>query len=270
MKIRTAIVALVLALLALIVVPQRDAGVVVMRNTPQLAGIARAIPAPAIERSVAATPGDPAQTGALYVPVANSNAPAVLLVNGAEVPGGWHNPDIETLATSIADLGLAVYVPDLPGVEHGSLSVDALNALKADQTWFTQQRGRDSLVGVCVGASLSLLVAANAPNTVHSVVAIDPYASLSEVLRAATTGSEMVAWVRADLVRSLATTVPDGQAFIQALTQSPPDDPLAGFRREPPAIDATSQAWWRLLGNADPSRFQNLYDALPQGVRSQL
>ena len=67
--------------------------------------------------------GDSSQTGALYVPHGQGQWPGVLLINGAEVPGGWRSSEIETFAMSIADLGISVYVPDLPGFEGGSLTV---------------------------------------------------------------------------------------------------------------------------------------------------
>lgn len=269
----------------------REAAAVVVRNTPQLAWLARLLPAPRLLRSIDPTPGDASQSGALYVPNGEGRWPGVLLVNGAEVPGGWRYPDIERFAMSIADLGMTVYVPDLPGFEQGALSLRALEALERDLAWFSQSEhvsgGQASLVGVCVGASLGIVAAADpeAQGRVHSLVAIDPYARLRDVLQAATVAMapgldgqsapfEMEPWVRADLVRSLASTVTDEASradLLEALAGAPSGDPLQAFRRPPPAeLSASGAAWWRLLGNTDPAAFDHLWDDLPTSMRAEM
>src|SRR5712692_11396701 len=139
-----------LALVAVIAASSPQAAAVVVRNTPEVGWLARVLPAPPLVRSVEATPGDASQTGALYVPHGQGQWPGVLLINGAEVPGGWRSPEVETFAMSIADLGISVYVPDLPGFEGGSLTVKALEALEQDVSWFSGSAyvsgGRVSLV----------------------------------------------------------------------------------------------------------------------------
>jgi dienelactone hydrolase len=280
-----------LALAGALVASSPAAMSVVVRNTPQLGWLAQRLPAPPLARYVEPTPGDPSQTGALYVPNGQGRWPGVLLVNGAEVPGGWRHPDVEAFARSIADLGLSVYVPDLPGFEGGSLTLQALEALEQDVTWFSASEhvsgGRVSLVGVCVGGSLAIVVAERpaAAGNIRSVVAIDPYSQIRNAIESATTGQapgidgrvapfRMVPWVRAAMVRSLSSTIPDQpsrDAVLQALESSPEDDPLQGFRRTPSdTLSPTAAAWWELLGNTDAARFQRLYQALPENVRSNL
>ncbi|HEX6511907.1 MAG TPA: alpha/beta fold hydrolase [Chloroflexota bacterium] len=280
-----------LALLVLGITMGPEAAEVLVRNTPSMAWATRLLPpAPTIERLVQPTPGDESQTGAVYVPNGRA-APGVLLVNGAEVPGGWRSPDVEAFASSIADLGLTVYVPDLPGFEQGALSTRALEALKQDLSWFSQSTnvsgGRVALVGVCVGGSLALALAEDPrlAASVRSVVTLDPYSRIANAIQAATTGHapgidgqrtafQMEPWVREAMVRSLAGTVADAPsraAMLVALSASPPDDPLRTFREQMPGdLSAAGAAWWRLLGNTDPASFERLYAALPDEVRGQL
>ena len=69
-----------------------------------------------------------------------------------------------TLSRSLADLGLAVYVPDLPGFREDRLTGTALTALGADIRCFAgfrHVRGHEvSLMGIGAGASLAILAAA--------------------------------------------------------------------------------------------------------------
>jgi pimeloyl-ACP methyl ester carboxylesterase len=257
---------------------------ILIRNTPQLGTVDALLPPPAsFRRSVEPTAGDGSLTGVLY----EATGPGVLLVNGVEVPGGWSNPDIVTFATSMADAGFDVYVPDMPGgLEQGIVTVDTLHALDADVAWFRQRLGgrRLTLVGICVGASLGVLAAEHQPGDVDAVVGLDPYASLRDLLEAAAAGAgpgldgspaafRMAGWVQADLAKSLAATVPDAtlqQAAAEARA-NPGDDAMAAFRAEPrPGLTPAGAAIWRLLGATDPATFERTYAALPSDVRAQL
>jgi len=266
---------------------------VLVRNTPGLEGWAqRLLPSPPVRLVVLPTAGDAADTGALYLPAGSASRPGVLLVNGTEVPQGWRDPDIERFARSLAELGNAVYVPDLPGLKDTRLSARALPALAADIAWLHAsgyaRGGRVVLLGVCVGASLALIAAAEPANrgAVASVIGLDPYASLADVLRAATTGMgpnaagrlapfAMAAWVQADVARAVAAplvgSAPSRQRVLQALARSSPLDPLRGYTAPPSAaLSASGRAWWRLLGNRDPARFAALLAALPAPTRQAL
>ncbi|MDE3074862.1 MAG: hypothetical protein KGJ86_05490, partial [Chloroflexota bacterium] len=178
----------------------------------------------------------------------------------------------------------------LPGLENARLSTAALTALDADIAWFHRYiNGRHlSLVGICVGGSLALAAAARPENAgaIHAVVAIDPYAQVKDLMEAAATGQgpdaagqpapfDMAAWVRADLVRSVAGgTIRDEasrQAILAALARSPQTDPLEAFRQVPPnGLSPVAAAWWRILGNRDPAAFDALYQALPEDARAEL
>ncbi len=152
----------------------------VIRNTPQLAQVVPLLPpAPELREEVGPTAGDPGVTGVLYLATPSSSQSGVLLVNGVEVPGGWRNPDIVTLARSIAYLGKTVYVPDLPGgLEQGTMTPETRSALDLDVAWFSEQLGGRpvTLVGVCAGASLALLAGEDQVSEVHAIIGLDPYA----------------------------------------------------------------------------------------------
>ncbi|MBV8087843.1 MAG: alpha/beta fold hydrolase [Chloroflexi bacterium] len=282
--------AIVLALAITVVLALRTSAplAILIRNTPQLGGVGELLPPPSVyEQSVLPTAGDPSLTGVLYD---SANGPGVLLVNGVEVPGGWRNVDIVTFATSIAAAGETVYVPDLPGgLEQGIVTVDTLRALEADVAWFRQRLGgrRLSLVGVCVGASLALLSAEHQPSDVDAVIGLDPYASLQELLQAATTGRgpdasgqeapfQMAAWVQADLAQSLGATVSDpvlrGTAsHARAQADDATSGGLADFQAPPvDQLTPDAAAIWRLLGSENTPDFDATYPTLPVAVKSQI
>ena len=160
--------ALGLGLLAALVVMEFGPITVLVRTTPQLQGVARWLPRPpTLRRRVGPTAGDPAESGALWVPVGQPRPPGVLLVNGVGVEGGWRNPVIGGVARDIAQVGFAVYVPNLPGLQRGVVGADTVRALEADLLWLAHSRQvaapRVAMIGICVGGSLALL-AAEAPS----------------------------------------------------------------------------------------------------------
>ncbi|MGH2363522.1 MAG: hypothetical protein ACRDHX_02590 [Chloroflexota bacterium] len=266
---------------------------ILARNTPQLDGWSRvlAVGEP-VQLVVAPTPGDADLTGALYLPGQASTRGAIMLVNGTEVPLGWRDPAIQTFARSLASLGHAVYVPDLPGIKDERITPSALSAVNADVAWFHTSgragRGTVALVGVCVGAALAMVAAEDPANhgIIGAVVGLDPYASLADVLEAATTDHglnaagglapfAMAPWVKAVVVRMIAiASLPDQgsrRLFEQALSNSPPNSPLQQFREQPPAgLSPAGLAWWRLLANRGPANFQPLLERLPAASQAEL
>lgn len=192
--------------------------------------------------------------------------------------------------------GFVVYVPNLPALQNDQIIDASLKALDTDLHQFAASepagRQRVSLFGVCAGASLAIL-AAEQPGlsgNVRAVAAIDPYASLRDLLDAATVGQganargvvgpfHMSPWAAWVIARSVAATLPEGagrRVFLATLGPAPPlapgPSPLAAFGRTPPpqGVGPAAAAWWRLLGNRRPRRFAALYDALPQRARRGL
>jgi pimeloyl-ACP methyl ester carboxylesterase len=214
--------------------------------------------------------------------------PAIMFVNGA-TPEGRAHAVVRRLAASLARSGHVVFVPDLPGIANGELSPRTLGAAVECATCAADaaetRDGRIALVGVSIGGTVALLVTA-APELagrVSIVAAIAPFSDLEKVMMLATTGTypdehglepypvptSLAVGLARSLVASLVPT-PDARALRSALERIDPHspDPLRPLRESPcrslgPAA-ASTQA---LLLNRDPSRFADLYAALPADVR---
>lgn len=261
-------------------------------NTPQLAwAVPLFPPGPSLVRTIGPTPGDPAERGALYVPGSNGRYPGLVILSGISA-SGYRNPQVETLARSLAIMGVAVYVPNLPGLRRGQATLEAMDALGGDVDWLAGSRyvsrPRVTLLGVCAGASLAILVAEEKDEAplVHAVIAIDPYAAMRDLVEAAATGSApgtggslqpftMTPWAVWALAHSTAYTIRDPAARITVLDAIGPassEDPLALFRTTaPPAgLSPAAAAWWKLWADRSRSDFPGLYRALPGHVRDEL
>lgn len=214
--------------------------------------------------------------------------PAILFVNGA-TPDGHSHPGVRRFVNSLARAGYVVLVPDLPGIASGVLSLETLAAAVECATGGADavetRAGRIGLVGVSIGGTLALLVAA-APGLaarISVVAAIAPFTDLERVMMLATTGMyrgpngpepyaappSLSVGLARSLVATLSST-PDVRALASALDRLDPraPDPLRALRESPcrslgPAA-ATAQA---LLLNREPARFPELYAALPEDVR---
>ena len=214
--------------------------------------------------------------------------PAILFVNGA-TPEGRAHAVVRRLAASLARSGHVVFIPDLPGVALGELSPLTLGAavecatLGADVA--ETRDGRIGLVGVSIGGTVALLVA-TAPELagrVSVVAAIAPFTDLEKVMMLATTGSypggaslepypvppSLAVGLARSLVASLSPT-PDVRALGSALERLDPlsADPLRPLRESPcRSLGPDAGPAQALLLNRDPSRFADLYAALPADVR---
>ena len=214
--------------------------------------------------------------------------PAFVFANGATSDGRSH-PVVRRLALALARSGYALYIPDLPGVADGELSPATLTAATrcaievadAEDT----DGGRVGLVGVSIGGTLALLVAAD-PRTmarISVVSCIAPFSDLAKVMMLATTGMyrgleglrpyPVPASLAVGLARSLAGMLPaseDAEALGRELSALTPDtsDPLSLLRAPSPRPLGPGPAAVRaLLANRDPERFDALYSALPHAIR---
>ncbi len=253
--------------------------------------LARTLDLPGTRRS----PGPEAEDGALgawpAVTVRPRSAPpwpAVMFVNGA-TPDGRAHPGVRRFAASLARAGYIVFIPELPGVAAGELSLPTVeasveSAVRAVDSAETRD-GRIALVGVSVGGTLALLTAATPGlSTRISVVAcIAPFTDLEKVVMLATTGMypgpdgrgpypvppELPVGVARSLVGSLDPT-PDAQALDRALDSLDPTspDPLSRLRNTPcRSLGPDAAATQALLVNRDPERFDGLFAALPDDLR---
>ena len=186
--------------------------------------------------------------------------PAVVFLNGATRLGRNH-PRVQALARGLGRAGYLVLVPDLYGLREGEISTltldDAIDVAKAAVARADVRDGRIALVGVSVGASLALLVAAHEPldRQVSIVAAIAPYADLRNVLRLATT----------DHYRDDGRLVPYGtDPFLEVVAVQS----LAAMAEQSDPLWTNVHALDNLLRNRDPRRFDVLYAALPPELRA--
>jgi pimeloyl-ACP methyl ester carboxylesterase len=214
--------------------------------------------------------------------------PALVFMNGA-TPDGRTHPTVLRLSAALARTGHLVFIPDLPGIAGGELSPVTLASAIA----FTQEvvgspdvaGGRVALAGVSIGASLALLTAADPTlaRRISAVGGIAPYADLAKVMLLATTGTyrdgaevfpyPVPPYLAVGLARSLAAMLPPTAAATALCTTlratdpsaaAPPHFPERAFRE----AGADAMSLFRLLSNRDPARFDDLYAALPEQIRS--
>jgi pimeloyl-ACP methyl ester carboxylesterase len=214
--------------------------------------------------------------------------PAILFVNGA-TPEGRAHAVVRRLAASLARAGHVVFIPDLPGIAIGELSPRTLGAAVECATRGAAvaetRDGRIGLVGVSIGGTVALLVA-TAPELagrVSVVAAIAPFTDLEKVMMLATTGSypgggclepypvppSLAVGLARSLVAGMSPT-PDVRALGSALERLDPlsSDPLRPLRESPcRSLGPDAGPAQALLLNRDPSRFADLYAALPADVR---
>ena len=209
-------------------------------------------------------------------------------MNGATPDGPAHS-GVRRFVTSLARAGNVVFVPDLPGIASGELSprtlAAAVECATAGADAGETRGGRIGLVGVSIGGTLALLVAAvpELAARISVVAAIAPFTDLEKVMMLATTGMyrgsgrpepypvppSLAVGLARSLVAALPPT-PDVRALALALERLDPlsPDPLRALRDSPCRSlghgAATAQA---LLLNRDSSRFADLYAALPEDVR---
>ena len=218
--------------------------------------------------------------------------PALLFTNGA-TPNGRAHPVVRRMALALARSGYATFVPDLPGVAQGELTLASLAAavectqevVDAPET----RNRRVGLVGVSVGGTLALLAAADerlAPR-ISLVACVAPYTDLRKVIMLATTGvyrDETGALsvyptppsLAVGLGRSLASMLPttagaSGLRRTLLTLDTASNDPLAVLRSGPfGSLDRSANAVRDLLANRDPARFDGLADALTVEIRNTI
>ena len=256
----------------------------VLARTLDLPGT-RSSPDPAAEAEDGALGAWPAVT---VRPRAAPPWPAVMFVNGA-TPDGRAHPGVRRFAASLARAGYIVFIPELPGVAAGELSLPTLAAsvecaVRAADSAETRD-GRIALVGVSVGGTLALLAAATPDLSARiSVVAcIAPFTDLEKVMMLATTGmypgpdgrdSYPVPPGAAGRRRTVAGREPRPDARRASARPSPREARSDVARSAEPTARRALQiarpgrrATQALLVNRDPARFDDLFAALPDALR---
>ena len=229
-----------------------------------------------LETSVAGVPATVARPGG------GGGSPTLVVVNGA-AERGRRDPVLQRLARGLARAGYVVFVPDLPGLARGELSEETVQATID----VAREAGeRVGLVGVSVGTSLALVAAADEAlaGRVSVVTGTAPYADLSNLVRLATTGYyrdgdllvpyETDPFLAVAVARSITRALPPGPERERMLARveeldDDADDPLAPLRALPrETLQPEARRLVELLANEDPRRFDELYGAAPEELRT--
>jgi pimeloyl-ACP methyl ester carboxylesterase len=183
--------------------------------------------------------------------------PSLLFASGA-TPEGRTHPIVLRLGLALARAGYMVAIPELPGVAAGVLTPATLDAAIGSTAELADARqslrGRVGLVGVSIGGTLALLAAAQPELAarISIVSCIAPFTDLKRVILLATTGMYR-----------------DAKGGLRPYPV--PDELAAGVARSIEEIGAAdARATHELLANRDPSRFDDLYDALPKSVHESV
>ena len=216
---------------------------------------------------------------------------ALFFVNGA-VPEGRELPEVQRLAEGLARAGYMVVVPDLPGLKSRDITPETVSGTievaKAVSEQSDTRDGQVGMVGVSTGAALALLAAKDPSlkGDVSVVAGVAPYSDIRTILNIATTGyywdGETLVPYKADsylsyvVARSgVAMLAPgkDRQKLESELNEVGrlDSDPLARLRkRSLEDLGPEARSVVELLANEDPERFDELYTALPDEIRTKL
>jgi len=170
------------------------------------------------------------------------SGPVVVFANAA-TPQGIEQPAVGRFLSALAGAGFVAVAPELPHVRMGEVTPETVESLVGVAG---SVGPRVALIGASTGAGLAILAAADPriASRVTTVAAIGPFASLRNVLQLATTGYYRDRPYPAAPLLSRATA--------RSLAASAPDDS---------AVAA-------LLANRDPSRFDDLFEALAPETRA--
>ena len=262
--------------------------------------ISSVLEAPVLTPAVDTVSGDPrlsdtrvAGNPALVArPAGEGPWPTVFVVNGT-VPEGRKLPGVRHLAEGFARAGYLAVVPDLPGLTEDRITPQTVDAAtevaRKISARSDAEDGEVAIVGVSTGATLALLAAEDPAlkGKVSLVAGVAPFSNIKTVLSVATTGHyrrpdgelvryEATPFLSYVVARSLVAALPPGEdrrtlsEEIASVGRENPD-PLHDLRqRRTNDLGPEAKSVVRLLANRDPERFDDLYTALPGGVRQDL
>lgn len=212
--------------------------------------------------------------------------PRVVVLPGVTRQGRRH-PAFVGVGTGLAAAGTLAAVVEPPGLSIGELTPDVLARTNAAVEAFAadpEGTGSLALAGVSGGATLALALA-GAPALaarVSAVLALSPLCDIHEALRLVTTDRygrgalisfRPGSFLRLVLARSAIAWLEDGldRRRLREHVLELEDygaEPLRAFRSWPlEELEREARAIVRLLANDDPSRFDELYEALPDDLR---
>ena len=223
-------------------------------------------------------------------PPGEAPLPTFVFFTGAH-PLRRREPLVRQVAHGLARVGYQVFLPELPGLGEGEISMRTLEAAVSVAGAAAQRptvaAGRLSLLGASAGASLALLAAAD-PDLVERVslvVAVAPFSDLEKMVCLATAGAyedssgRFEPYVVDDLLRRVVTRSliallpePDRDLLRADLGRLEDEDPteLHRLRKRAPALTREGRALLELLHNTDATRFRDLCAELPAEVSDML
>ncbi|HUF02164.1 MAG TPA: hypothetical protein VMN35_07040 [Gaiellaceae bacterium] len=225
----------------------------------------------------------------LYRPARSAGPwPAVLVVPGVTRSGRRH-PAFVGVGRGLAAAGILAVVVEPPGLTVGELTPESLAHVRAAAEALSSRAdvrgGRFALAGVSGGATLALLVAGRPglAERVSVVAALAPCCDIREALRLVTTDryrrdGELALFrpgpfLRLVLARSAIAWLEEGgdrralRDHVLGL-EDYGEEPLRALRSWPTeGLGGEALAIVSLLGNEDPTRFDELCDRLPAALR---
>jgi len=215
--------------------------------------------------------------------------PAVVLFPGITRRGRAH-PALRAIGRGLAAAGRVAIVAEPEGLATGELTptsvLQARAAVEAALSRPDVVRGHAALVGVSGGGTLALLTAADPSleERVSMVLALAPLNDVSEAIRVITTGvyragDTLVPFASGDffklvIAKSVVACLPQGdertalRSRLLSLDDYAPE-PLACLRGWPrDGLGAPARAVVELLSNDVSERFDDLYAALPEALRT--
>lgn len=215
--------------------------------------------------------------------------PGIVLFPGITRRGRAH-PALRAIGRGLAAAGRLTIVAEPEGLATGELTptsvLQARAAVEGALSRTDVAHGHAALVGVSGGGTLALLTAADPSlaGRVSIVLALAPLNDVSEAIRVITTGvyrdgDTLVPFASGDffklvIAKSVVACLPPGDertAFrsrLQSLDDYAPE-PLTCLRKWPrDGLGAPAHAVVELLSNEAPERFDDLYAALPEALRT--
>jgi pimeloyl-ACP methyl ester carboxylesterase len=214
--------------------------------------------------------------------------PAWVFINGAH-PERRQEPVVTALSRGLARAGYVVFVPDLPGLGEGTITMHTLDSARAvtrAALAHPDVRGdRTALIGASTGAALALITAADdgLADRISVVAAVAPFADLERMICLATTRSyvedgrftpyAVTPLHRRVVARSLAAILPEAERdrLLAALAVSEDDEEADPIELLPQELEsAEGRAVLAVLRSEEPEGFAGAWEELSPDVRGLL
>lgn len=224
--------------------------------------------------------------GAVYRPADQVQAGLVLVPGAAEQ--GKEDPRLVAFAVSLARVGFAVLVPDLPGLRELKVNSDDIGEITDVYTFLLSRKdlvpsGRFGIGAFSYAAGPAVLAAAKPEmaEKVDFMLAVGGYYSIRAVLIFITTGAYRLdgqwrhmqpnpygKWVFVKSNLQFLNNSGDRQLF-QSMIDRKRDDLTAPIDDLARKLTAEGSILYRFVTNTRRSRFDRLFAALPEAIRQE-